>query len=492
MGRHEDPVQKCFRKEKVVGGATAAVCKGCAQSVSCVPSRMRTHASSCKRLQALGLWAGKAPQSLPFTWKPNVERVNKAIARAMYATNLPFSWVRSKEVLNLVETLAPGVTFAFYSCFLFFVVFLGVRPAGVDAFASTLLDREYEAERDKLKDTTEGGMFTLSVDGWTTRDTIPLVGFGMASNLVATIDDRTSHTTDFLTDVTQEQIPRLEQQYCCEIVAVVTDGASNMDGVTIANLEIIAIVSSFFIGMRRRLQQNRPKMMTYRCQSHAMNLVAQDFFKDPNRAKVLASVTMVLKSFRNVHLLAAELHNYNIPRPCLPCETRWCSTRNALAFYNVHWAFLAQASAKHLKPSDPVRMALESAMTNRNVLDLVQQLDVVANALQLLQRSRTTIGESLCIWMELEERLPPRSSILPFVRARGLQAKSGLFAAAHILDHRLPPPKLEHFFLRFIFVFFNVNTEDWWHITRRSVNAQELCEWGIRFVLQFSKIFLLS
>lgn len=78
------------------------------------------------------------------------------------------------------------------------------------------------------------------------KDTIPLFGFCMAENLVAKINDQKSHTTDYLTKVTQQQIPRLEQQLCCEIVAVVIDGVSNMDSVEIGNPKIIACVTFLF------------------------------------------------------------------------------------------------------------------------------------------------------------------------------------------------------------------------------------------------------
>ena len=77
-----------------------------------------------------------------------------------------------------------------------------------------------------------GGMFTLSIDGWTTKDCIPLIGFGMAGMLIGAVEEREAkHTSSHLATITEEQIPLLEQKFKCEIVAVVRDGASNMEGV---------------------------------------------------------------------------------------------------------------------------------------------------------------------------------------------------------------------------------------------------------------------
>ena len=44
MGWPQDAIQNCFHNEKKAGGGTAAHCKGRGSSVSCVPSRIRTHA----------------------------------------------------------------------------------------------------------------------------------------------------------------------------------------------------------------------------------------------------------------------------------------------------------------------------------------------------------------------------------------------------------------------------------------------------------------
>lgn len=219
MGRPESSIQRCFTKSKTAAGAVNCLCKGCGKVVSNVCSRMRTHASHCKLLQALGVCPTKKPTKegtvkAAFS-RPQHDQINRALARCMYASNLPFVWVKSPAVKSLVESLAPGAIIAERR-----------------HFAGPLLTQEHQAEVEKLRRSTEGGHYTLSIDGWSTADNIPLLGFGLCGRLVAIVEDRKEkHTAQWLADTASCQMALLKQVFRCEIVAVCSDGASNMEGV---------------------------------------------------------------------------------------------------------------------------------------------------------------------------------------------------------------------------------------------------------------------
>ena len=222
MGRPESDVQRCFSKLRAVGGAVTCVCLGCGKTVSNVCSRLRTHVGKCAALQQSGMWQASKPlqkegdQSLRAAWqRPQQDVVNRALARCMYSTNLPFRWVASPAVKALVQCLSPGT-----------------KVAGRRQFAGKLLAQEYTSEVERLRKVTEGGHYTLSIDGWSTVDNAPLLGFGLCSRLVCIVEERKErHTAQWLSDTASSQIALLEKVYACSIVAVCSDGASNMEGV---------------------------------------------------------------------------------------------------------------------------------------------------------------------------------------------------------------------------------------------------------------------
>ena len=223
---------------------------------------------------------------------------------------------------------------------------------------------------------------------------------------------------EHLCSVVSSEITKLEGEMHCSIVAVVSDGASNMTGV------------------RERLADAHPHVLTYRCQAHALHLAASDLFKDASRSKLLSQIVAVLKTFKNSNALSIALQRAHINRPPLPCEVRWCSHRVSLACYNKNWAFLAQFAAQHLPPSNVARQTLETAQVSRGALDLLLQLQPISEALALMQQSQTTLGEALCIWPELLTRMP-KGPGLQFVKSRFEQARCGLFAAA-MIQRRAP------------------------------------------------------
>ena len=114
MGRRSDPVNRCFEVKRTFTGASQCFCRGCGFQVSHVVTRMRTHANDCAALRSQHLWepTGKtAPgssQLLANYVRPAAGLVHRALARLVYANNLPFTFVESSMLRELLQRLAPN------------------------------------------------------------------------------------------------------------------------------------------------------------------------------------------------------------------------------------------------------------------------------------------------------------------------------------------------------------------------------------------------
>ena len=203
---------------------------------------------------------------------------------------------------------------------------------GAARVGTELLEEEYESCCKQVKERMQATYQTISLDGWDTNDSVPLVGVAVHRHLLGLVERRgEAHTSEMLCKVAEEQIPKIEEKYGCKIIAVVTDGASNM-------------------ATMRDMITERLGLASYWCQAHCLNLVAGDFLKHAGRLKTMESILVVLKAFRSVQCLADAIHGLGIGRPPLPTVTRWCSHRNALYYYNKNWAMLAQTAA-HSRPA---------------------------------------------------------------------------------------------------------------------------------------------
>lgn len=189
------------------------------------------------------------------------------------------------------------------------------------------------------------------MDGWTTAQGIPVLGVAVQNHLVDAMETvGEAHTTEFLLSMAEKSLHNVETEMKVSVVALVTDTASNMAAMraALAAKHPQGVTHKFFILILS--SSFCTTVLQYGCQCHILNLAAQDLVRDKGRAQVLDQVITVLKAFRNVHSLAAGLRTLKLPRPPLPASTRWTSHRNCLAYYNHHWAFLAQVPFLTLCP----------------------------------------------------------------------------------------------------------------------------------------------
>ena len=172
------------------------------------------------------------------------------------------------------------------------------------------------------------------------------------------------------------------------MVAIVTDNASNMEGA--------------------RQKVGHLEVFTYGCQAHLLNPGAKDLL-DKNKA-VFAKIVDVMKAFRNVHALANALGEKGLRKPPLPCETRWCSARDTLEYYDKNWTHLADIATNLLRVGDPHRTILENMQIRRATIDLFTMLDPVGKALNQMQEAGTNLATAVEIWLDLIKKVPIRDN----------------------------------------------------------------------------------
>lgn len=117
---------------------------------------------------------------------------------------------------------------------------------------------------------------------------------------------------------------------------------------------------------------------------------------------------------------------------------------------------------------------------------------------------------AVCIWNELIQRLPAKSAIMPFVRARAENClSSGMMLAASLMDTRLPVlegmsvqlatqfmaaissdlgDQFMHYLSRTsgwhncsLLAKRNIDMETFWSVAQMSGYPSDLCQWGRRF-----------
>lgn len=176
------------------------------------------------------------------------------------------------------------------------VLFVGVKLPCRTTIATTYLDKEYEAERQKLKERMRGRWVTLSVDGWSTPQNAPWTGVSVNRHLFE-LTDSTGNIKDaeYMAMVSVEAVRACEGELACRVASVTGDNARNM------------------VNSRTRIEGNA--FFCYGCQAHLLNLCMVDFLKEKNRSTITSNVLVVLKSFRATHALRAGLIEFNVGRP---------------------------------------------------------------------------------------------------------------------------------------------------------------------------------
>jgi len=177
-GRLKDRVWDHFTEDtaNIAQKRPNQICKFCNQHVSAEAARLRKHLQKCRRKPAEPVAAipDPAPAPLPkktptldsflCNTKPEMkDRIDLALAKFIFSSNIPFKIVENKEFKSFVKLLKPSYT-------------LPTRQYVAD----TLLDKVYE-EIDGITVTElQGQEVVIMQDGWSNMQNQPVIAHSLA------------------------------------------------------------------------------------------------------------------------------------------------------------------------------------------------------------------------------------------------------------------------------------------------------------------------
>ena len=138
--------------------------------------------------------------------------MGSAVGRFVFASNLPFCAVEHPEFRNVMKVLRPSAA-----------------PVSARNIRNKQLPATYAKERAMLAAELQGQEVTPSLDGWSTAQSVLVIGIAVQDSLVSAIETLgEAHTSEFLLKVCEEAIENIQTELGVKVVAVVTDSAANM------------------------------------------------------------------------------------------------------------------------------------------------------------------------------------------------------------------------------------------------------------------------
>lgn len=226
------------------------------------------------------------------------------MARAFYASSIPFRTVEDDYFLAALKALRPAYT-----------------PPSRWSLSHTLLNKEYARIETFVKYKIKNAdSICIQTDGWTDISGNALINIVFTTPspiLYKAIDPKTNkHTADYMASLLCSVIDEVGSN---KVHALVTDNASNMR----ATWELIT--------------KRYPNLTTYGCAAHGLNLMAKDVVLKINSIKSLSvKAKKIVQYFRQKHLPRQILKQITVEKMghdiCLkvPVETRWGSMADCL------------------------------------------------------------------------------------------------------------------------------------------------------------------
>lgn len=229
-----------------------------------------------------------------------------------------------------------------------------------------------------------------SLDGWSNVHNEPVICVTATdadgnSYLTDTIDTAGhAHNSQYLKDVTETAIAKIEERYECTVGSLVTDNAANM------------------VKMREELGELRPDVVKIGCTAHQLNLLA----KDMEITTVQQHVIQVVKYFRNCHLPNAWYKAAGGKKLPMVCEVRWNSVVDTLEGYISNWPKLLAVCEEHRDVIEPnITKKVNDLAIKRNVEDVISFMKPIAVAVDKAQASNCSLADSVHIWLSLKDKL---------------------------------------------------------------------------------------
>jgi len=141
-------------------------------------------------------------------------------------------------------------------------------------------------------------------------------------------------------------------------------------------------------------------LYVYGCAAHYLNLVE----KEVSPRTVLSKVVEVQKYFRNHHLPQAWLREKGGLSPQIPNDTRWNSQEACIDTFLKNYQKYFEISCEHPDEIDKnIISTVRNASIQMETMNLIQQLKLVSIALNTFQSDHCTLGESVKVWLDLQE-----------------------------------------------------------------------------------------
>ncbi|XP_065682447.1 uncharacterized protein LOC105843930 [Hydra vulgaris] len=277
------------------------------------------------------------------------DELDLQVARFFFSANIPFNVVENLEFTKLLKKLRPGY-----------------EPPNRKQISSELLVKINEKVINLMKnDLADDSAVTLIQDGWSTFSNDPIIAHSIHSKnkpyLISAIDTGSqSKTAEYCAQAAKDAIKIDKETFNKDVFAVCTDNENKMSK------------------MRKLLQAEAPKLITFGCSAHFLNLVE----KDVSPKSIVKHIIAIHKYFCNHHQPHGWLLEKGGLMPQLPNDTRWNSQLDCLQTYISNHSLYVDIRGEHMESIDPsIGSLIDNPSIQREAINLYAQLKIVGVAL---------------------------------------------------------------------------------------------------------------
>jgi len=323
----------------------------------------------------------------------SIEEIDVALGEFFFGCNIPFNVVESSQFKRFLQLLNPNY-----------------NPPTRKRLSKVILDKVHQNlvnERIEI----QGSEGVLLIDGWknsaaNTKNVVCIIHNANEKSIFLKSWDLTElrETSQQLKDIVEEAVLLAKEKFKISIYSVVSDNASSM------------------ISMGRQVN-----IWHSTCHSHSANLLAKSLVS-PDFAQ---SVNNVLREFKMAGP-ERELKNRGGSKIMLPCQTRWCSYRDAFrcCLKNLH---LMRALVDEQKVTFTQNMQVLKEISFENQLqNYIILFDPICELINLCQRSDSSIADACENWLKLNIPVDD-DSIMITVQARLKKVLTPIVLAANLL-----------------------------------------------------------
>ncbi|XP_071647150.1 uncharacterized protein [Temnothorax longispinosus] len=324
----------------------------------------------------------------------NKEEIDLALGEFFFGCNIPMNVVESPRFKRFLQLLNSSYL-------------LPTRKS----LSKMILDKVHQnVIKERIQ--TQGSEGVLICDGWknsaaNTKNVVCIIHNVNERSIFLKSWDFTElrETSQQLKDMVNEAVQLANEKFKISIYAVVSDNASPM------------------IAMGRQVN-----IWHSTCHSHSANLLAKSLVP----MDFAQSVSNLLREFRTASA-ERELKNRGGSRIMLPCQTRWCSYRDAFrcCLKNLHLMRTLVDEQKVTIATHNLQLLSESSFETQ-LLDCIILFDPICELINRCQRSDASIADACEEWLKLN--IPTDDDfIIKTVQARLKKVLTPIVLAANLM-----------------------------------------------------------